>query len=146
MFSYSPLTLCNDRLQRQLGNSPGRGLLFRKKEQTGREGSRRASASYAMRCAGAVGTARAGTFRVPTEDAVRKDQNAACLRRAQASSLDSTSTSMLDNERNDALIALAVLDRCRRHACWSVEVRARMVCLLITWRDQVTLSQVVDEQ
>ena len=73
-------------------------------------------------------------------------QNAACLRRAQASSLDSTSTSMLDNERNDALIALAVLVRCRRHACWSVEVRARMVCLLITWRDQVLLSQVVDEQ
>ena len=61
-------------------------------------------------------------------------------------SLDSTPTTMLDNERNDALFALAVLVRCRRHACWSVEVRARMVCLLITWRDQVTLSQVVDEQ
>ena len=53
---------------------------------------------------------------------------------------------MLDNERDDALFALAVLARCRRQACWSVEVRARMVCLLTTWRDQVTLSQVVDEQ
>ena len=73
-------------------------------------------------------------------------KNAVRLRRAQASNHDNTSTAMLDNERNDALIALAVLVRCRRHACWSVEVRARMVCLLITWRDQVTLSQVVDEQ
>ena len=84
-------------------------------------------------------------LKTPCEKLARL-KNATCLRRAQASSLDSTSTSMLDNERNDALIALAVLDRCRRHACWSVEVRARMVCLLITWRDQVTLSQVVDEQ
>ena len=53
---------------------------------------------------------------------------------------------VLENEREHTLCALAVLVRCRRHACWSVEVRARMVCLLITWRDQVTLSQVVDEQ
>ena len=84
-------------------------------------------------------------MKTPCEKLARL-KNAVFLRRAQASSLDSTSTSMLDNERNDALIALAVLVRCRRHACWSVEVRARMVCLLITWRDQVTLSQVVDEQ
>ena len=84
-------------------------------------------------------------LKTPCEKLARL-KNAVFLRRAQASSLDSTSTSMLDNERNDALFALAVLVRCRRHACWSVEVRARMVCLLITWRDQVTLSQVVDEQ
>ena len=80
-----------------------------------------------------------------TMSAAVDHQEPALQRRIQCS-LDSTPTAMLDNERNDALFALAVLVRCRRHACWSVEVRARMVCLLITWRDQVTLSQVVDEQ
>ena len=53
-------------------------------------------------------------------------QEPALQRRIQCS-LDSTPTAMLDNERNDALFALAVLVRCRRHACWSVEVRARML-------------------
>ena len=79
-------------------------------------------------------------LKTPCEKLARL-KNTVFLRRAQASSLDSTSTSMLDNERNDALIALAVLVRCRRHACWSVEVCARMVCLLTAWHDQVTLSQ-----
>ena len=52
---------------------------------------------------------------------------------------------MLDNERNDALIALGVLARSRIQAHGSVEVRACMVCPLTAWHDQVTLSQVVDE-
>ena len=51
-------------------------------------------------------------LKTPCEKLARL-KNAACLRRAQASSLDSTPTAMLDNERNDALIALAVLARSR---------------------------------
>ena len=72
-------------------------------------------------------------------------QNAARLRLAQVSSLDSTATAKLDNERDDALFALAVLAWCRRVGCGSVEVHARMVCLLSTRHARVTLSQVVDE-
>ena len=79
-------------------------------------------------------------LKTPCEKLARL-KNAVFLRRAQASSLDSTPTAMLDNERNDALIALAVLARSRRQAHGSVEVRACMVCLLTAWRDQVTLSQ-----
>ena len=72
-------------------------------------------------------------------------KSCAFLRRAQASSLDSTSTAALENKRDYALSALAVLGWYRREGCGSVEVRARMVCLLITWHARVTLSQVVDE-
>ena len=46
-------------------------------------------------------------MKTPCEKLARL-KNAVSLRRAQASSLDSTSTAMLDNERNDALIALSV--------------------------------------
>ena len=58
---------------------------------------------------------------------------------------DSTSTATLENERDYALIALAVLDWYRRKGCGSVEVHARMECLHITWHARITLSQVVDE-
>ena len=80
-----------------------------------------------------------------TMSAAVAHQEPALQRRIQCS-LDSTPTAIFEHEREDALFALAVLVQCRRQACWSVEVRASMVCLLITWRDQVTLSQVVDEQ
>ena len=83
-------------------------------------------------------------LKTPCEKLARL-QNAARLRRAQVSSHDSMSTAMLDNGRNDALSALAVHGWYRREGCGSVEVRARMVCLLITWHARVTLSQVVDE-
>ena len=83
-------------------------------------------------------------LKTPCEKLARL-KNAACLRRAQASSLDSTSTAALENKRDYALSALAVLGWYRREGCGSVEVRARMVCLLITWHARVTLSQVVDE-
>ena len=83
-------------------------------------------------------------FQTPCEKLARL-KNAVSLRRAQASSLDSMSTAMLDNGRNDALSALAVLGWYRREGCGSVEVRARMVCLLTAWHARITLSQVVDE-
>jgi hypothetical protein len=49
------------------------------------------------------------------------------LRRAQASSSHATHAATMDNERDDALIALAVLARYRGSACGSEEVRARML-------------------
>lgn len=50
-------TSTTDALHRQISIGPGRGLLFRKNEQTTREGSRRASALHGARRAGATGTA-----------------------------------------------------------------------------------------
>ena len=41
-------------------------------------------------------------------------KNAARIRQAQASSLHDTRAATMNNERDDALIALAVLARCRR--------------------------------
>ena len=73
-------------------------------------------------------------------------KNAVRLRQAQASSSHHTPAATMNNERNDALITLAVLARYRRYAGGSVVVRACMVCIPITWRDRVALSQVVDEQ
>ena len=57
----------------------------------------------------------------------------------------STSTAALENKRDYALSALAVLGWYRREGCGSVEVHARMVCLLTAWHARITLSQVVDE-
>ena len=51
---------------------------------------------------------------------------------------------MLDNEHNDALIALAAVTRYCRLACGSVEVRARIACSLTTRHGRVPLSQAVD--
>ena len=73
-------------------------------------------------------------------------KNAVRLRRAQASSSHHTPAATMNNERNNALITLAVLARYRRYAGGSVVVRACMVCIPTTWRDRVALSQVVDEQ
>ena len=56
-------------------------------------------------------------------------QEPALQRRIQCS-LDSTPTAMLENECEDALIALAVLAWLRRQAPKSLEVRACMPCLL----------------
>ena len=53
---------------------------------------------------------------------------------------------MLDNERNDALFALAALVWCRRQASESVEVHALMACLLTTWHGRVVRSQAVEVQ
>ena len=67
-------------------------------------------------------------------------KNAVRLRRAQESSSHDTPAATMDNERDDALIALAVLARCRGSACGSAEVRARMLCRPTAWRDRHGLS------
>jgi hypothetical protein len=60
-------------------------------------------------------------------------KNAVRLRRAQASSSHVTHAATMDNERDDALIALAVLARYRGSACGSEEVRARMLFRPTAW-------------
>ena len=83
-------------------------------------------------------------FQTPCEKLARL-KNCAFLRFAQVSSFHDSSTATLDNERDDALFVLAVLVRYFRQGCGSVEVRACMACLHITWHARITLSQVVDE-
>ena len=80
-----------------------------------------------------------------TKSAAVDHQEPALQRRIERS-LGSAPTAMLDNERDDALFALAVLARCRRQACWSVEVRARMECSLTTRHGRVPLSQAAEVQ
>ena len=57
-----------------------------------------------------------------------------------------TAAATSDNERKDALFTIAALIWYRRQASGSVEVHARMACLLTTRHDRVVRSQAVEVQ